>query len=120
MPKKVQAVMPTVKSLIEEMPSLADNNKRLIANLWYQELKRMGITKIYPDVKEILSLVVKALPSAESIARASRKLQMDNPELQGKEWKKRQAHSKVYRKNINKIIMHPAYEALENEMLEKS
>ena len=60
--------MPTVKSLIEEMPSLADNNKRLIANLWYQELKRMGITKIYPDVKEILSLVVKALPSAESIA----------------------------------------------------
>ena len=30
MPKKVQAVMPTVKSLIEEMPSLADNNNRLI------------------------------------------------------------------------------------------
>ena len=103
MPKKVQAVMPTVKSLIEEMPSLADNNNRLIANLWYQQLKEMGVTNTYPDTRVILSFVVSSLPSAESITRASRKLQRDNPELQGKEWKKRQAHSKTYRKNINKI-----------------
>ena len=132
MPKKVKEIMPTVKSLIEEDPSLADNNPRLIANLWYQRLKEMGVVETYPDTKSILSFIVSGLPSAESITRASRKLQMDNPELQGKEWKKRQAYSKTYRKNINKIVsepckestnkitMHPDYVALvEDELLEK-
>jgi len=105
MPRKIQKLAPIVEELIKNDPTLADNNDRLIANLWYQHLKDMGVTNTYENVKIILSFIVSALPSAESITRTSRKLQRDKPELQGKEWSDRQVYSKKYRKSINKITV---------------
>lgn len=40
------------------------------------------------------------IPTMSSVIRLSTKLQKDNPHLRGKEWEKRQKHSKDYKEDL--------------------
>lgn len=40
------------------------------------------------------------VPSMASVIRLSTKLQKDNPHIRGREWEKRQAHSKDYKEDL--------------------
>ena len=102
MSQKIKAAINPVKVILEKHPSLRDDNPRLVANIWYGELKSLGI-EITPQINKVLTLISTKLTSAESITRASRSLQNAVPDLRGKDWKKRQAHAPKVKKELRKI-----------------
>ena len=80
-------------------PSLRDSNEKL----YYSFLKDSGydVTK---SVKEFLmDMESRKIPYLDSIARASRKVQEENPHLRGRTWKKRKVKEVVIREEIKSI-----------------
>jgi len=102
MSQKIKQAMNPVKAILEKHPSLRDDNPRLVVNIWYKELKSLGI-EITPQINKVLALISTKLTSAESITRASRSLQNAVPDLRGKDWKKRQAHAPKVKKELREI-----------------
>ena len=102
MSQKIKQAINPVRIILEKHPSLRDDNPRLVANIWHEELKSLGI-EITPQITKVLTLIATELTSAESITSASRTLQRDVPDLRGKEWKKRQAHAVRVKKTLREI-----------------
>ena len=102
MSQKLKQARDQVQELLEKHPSLRDDHSRLVVNVWYKELKTFGID-ITSEVKEVLNLITRNLTSSETITRTSRLLQETVPELQGRDWKKRQAHTKKVKREIREI-----------------
>ena len=102
MSQKLKQARDQVQELLEKHPSLRDDNPRLVANIWHEELKFLGI-EIIPQITKVLTLISTELTSADSITRTSRLLQETVPELQGRDWKKRQAHTKKVKTEIKEI-----------------
>ena len=102
MSQKLKQARDQVQELLEKHPSLRDDHPRLVVNVWYRELKTHGIN-ITSEIKDVLTLITKNLTSSETITRTSRLLQETVPELQGRQWKKRQAHTKKVKKEIREI-----------------
>ena len=102
MSQKLKQARDQVQELLEKHPSLRDDHSRLVVNVWYKELKTFGVD-ITSEVKEVLNLITRNLTSSETITRTSRLLQETVPELQGREWKKRQAHTKKVKKEIREL-----------------
>ena len=102
MSQKLKQARDQVQELLEKHPSLRDDHPRLVVNIWYKELKTFGVD-ITSEVKEVLNLITRNLTSSETITRTSRLLQETVPELQGRDWKKRQAHTKKVKREIREI-----------------
>ena len=102
MSQKIKQAINPVRTILEKHPSLRDDNPRLVANIWHEELKSLGI-EITPHIKKVITLISTELTSADSITRASRSLQREVPDLRGKEWKKRQAHAVRVKKALKEI-----------------
>ena len=102
MSQKLKQARDQVQELLEKHPSLRDDHSRLVVNIWYKELKTFGID-ITSEVKEVLNLITRNLTSSETITRTSRLLQETVPELQGRDWKKRQAHTKKVKTEIKEL-----------------
>ena len=102
MSQKLKQARDQVQELLEKHPSLRDDHSRLVVNIWYKELKTFGV-EITSEVKEVLNLITRNLTSSETITRTSRLLQETVPELQGRDWKKRQAHTKKVKREIREI-----------------
>ena len=102
MSQKLKQARDQVQELLEKHPSLRDDHSRLVVNIWYKELKTFGV-EITSAVKEVLNLITRNLTSSETITRTSRLLQETVPELQGRDWKKRQAHTKKVKTEIKEI-----------------
>ena len=102
MSQKLKQARKQVETLLKKHPSLRDDHPRLVVNVWHKELKAFGV-EITPEIKEILNLITRKLTSSETITRTSRLLQETVPELQGRDWKKRQAHAKRVIKEIKEI-----------------
>ena len=102
MSQKIKQAMNPVRTILEKHPSLRDDNPRLVANIWHEELKSLGI-EITPQIKKVLTLISTELTSAESITRASRSLQNAVPDLRGKDWEKRQAHAPKVKKELREL-----------------
>ena len=102
MSQKLKQARDQVQELLEKHPSLRDDHPRLVVNVWYKELKTHGIN-ITSEIKDVLTLITRNLTSSETITRTSRLLQETVPELQGRQWKKRQAHTKKVKKEIREI-----------------
>ena len=102
MSQKLKQARDQVQELLEKHPSLRDDHPRLVVNIWYKELKTHGIN-ITSEIKDVLTLITRNLTSSETITRTSRLLQETIPELQGRQWKKRQAHTKKVKKEIREI-----------------
>ena len=102
MSQKLKQARDQVQELLEKHPSLRDDHSRLVVNIWHKELKSLGI-EIIPQISKVLTLISTKLTSAESITRTSRLLQETVLELQGRDWKKRQAHTKKVKREIKEI-----------------
>ena len=102
MSQKLKQARNQVQELLIKHPSLRDDHSRLVVNVWYKELKTFGVD-ITSEVKEVLNLITRNLTSSETITRTSRLLQETVPELQGRDWKKRQAHTKKVKTEIKEI-----------------
>ena len=102
MSQKIKQARNQVQELLEKHPSLRDDHPRLVVNFWHKELETFGV-EITPEIKEVLTLITRNLTSSETITRTSRLLQETVPELQGREWKKRQAHTKKVRRELKEL-----------------
>ena len=89
---KIGTKISKVESLLQSKPHLKDNDNLLLANIWESELKEMDIDPA--KVSVFLALYgLGHLSNAESIRRCRQKLQQENPELRGNNYKGRQISS---------------------------
>ena len=102
MSQKLKQARDKVEELLARHPSLRDDNSRLVVNVWSKELTDMGI-EINSEIRKILKAVINDLTSSETITRTSRLLQETVPSLQGKNWHKRQVHTKKVKKEIKEL-----------------
>jgi hypothetical protein len=95
--RKTQAL---VKSLLTEHPSLRESDERLIANIWYKEVKQITQKENATALELLKLLSEKKLTNSESIRRSRQKTQELYPELRGKNYKKRKEETAVVKENL--------------------
>ena len=98
--KQILKVQEQVQILLETYPKLRDNDVRLVASYYYNNISNINqISAI-----DLLQIMVNGnLPSPDTITRARRKIQEKHPELRGVNYVERQKLEKQVRENINKI-----------------
>lgn len=98
--KQILKVQEQVKILLETYPKLRDNDVRLVASYYYNNISNINqISAI-----DFLQIMVNGnLPSPDTITRARRKLQEKHPELRGVNYVERQKLEKQVRQEINKL-----------------
>jgi len=98
--KQILKVQEQVKILLQTYPKLRDNDVRLVASYYYNNISNINqISAI-----DFLQIMVNGnLPSPDTITRARRKIQEKHPELRGVNYVERQKLEKQVRENINKI-----------------
>jgi hypothetical protein len=90
-----------VKVLLESNPKYRDDYKGLIARVWFEEIERSKDLKAI----ELLNKLAKGeLSHPESIMRARRKIQENNPNLRGETYKKRQTEVKAVQTELGYCI----------------
>lgn len=78
MKRKRGYIKKLVKSIMEIKPSTREKKTRVIGNIWYKELKEMGIEPHLPTLRAISEGKVS---NPESIRRNICKIWEDHPEL---------------------------------------
>ena len=100
---KILSTTEKVLDLLTRIPRLRDNHDALTSNYWLWELKCKGIDAQDLSAWKLLKMISTGeLTSEETIQRARRKAQHDNPELRGQKYEERMAEEKDVRQNINK------------------
>tara|TARA_R110000744_G_scaffold134922_1_gene244198 strand:- start:5221 stop:5535 length:315 start_codon:yes stop_codon:yes gene_type:complete len=84
-----------VESLLRAIPHLRDDDNKLLASVWYEQIKKSGSLPGDLSGYEILKMVAdKQLANSESIRRIRQKLQEINPELRGEIYYERHKEKK--------------------------
>ena len=95
--KEMIGIKPKVEFLLTEYPHTRDDDNKLIANIWHNELTE--------DIKTVHDFLMAfsqgKFSSPESIRRMRQKLQEENEELRGSNQIERLAEAKNVRNNIN-------------------
>lgn len=92
-----------IHKLLEDREYLRDNDESLSANIIYLFLDKRGFNVKKMSAFDLLNMYAKnELPTIDYITRVRRKLQEDNPELRGKNYKARQNKAEEITKQINK------------------
>ena len=89
----VQKLKDKVELMLQVHPQLRENDARLVANMWAEEMS--SDLKNYTASDVFRNVANGVLTSYESISRARRQLQQHNPGLRGKNYGKKQAHQKT-------------------------
>ena len=88
--------------LLKKYPHLRDSDQKLQANIWYNELKDLGVSPA--AALEVLEhFAENHLTNPESIRRSRQKAQEENPELRGQRYEQRQNLEKEVRKEITGV-----------------
>jgi len=99
--KEMSQVKDRVKALLATWPHLRDYDNKLIANIWNQDLMKMGHNKEDLSANKFLALYATGqLTNAETIRRVRQKLQEENPDLRGTVNEARQKEGEEVRKQI--------------------
>lgn len=92
-----------VLKLLKHKPHLRDDDQKLMANIWFQDLLKSGI-----DVKNITGYQLleifsnnDILSNPESIRRVRQKVQEEDVELRGTNWKSRHKNEEKIKKELN-------------------
>lgn len=89
-----------IKGVLENYPHLRNDDLKLIANIWFNEAKSAGLE--INQVKAFLQLFSEGkLSHPETITRCRRKVQEENPHLQGQSYKGRKKKEQTIRETIN-------------------
>ncbi len=98
--KQLIKVQDSVKLLLEAYPKLRDNDVRLVASYYYNNIANIN----QMSAIELLEVMVNGnLPSPDTITRARRKIQEKHTELRGVKYEEKQMLEKQVRENINKV-----------------
>lgn len=100
--KKIVKTKDEVIRLLTKYPEFRDNDERLIATFWLNELKRSDYYIENLSAYDLLKIYSqnKVLTSADCIVRSRAKAQQDDPELRGENWKKRHYDGEEVTKEI--------------------
>lgn len=93
-----------VQKLLESKPHLRNNDNKLIANLFYQDVKSKGEN---PKTASALSFITDfsegKITNPQSAIRLRRKLQEEFPHLRGHVWEARHKEEPKVVKDLNTI-----------------
>lgn len=90
-----------VEMLLIKYPQLKDNDNRLIAFFWYNQIgKKINDISGYDFLKYFSN---GNLTNPETIRRIRQKLQEKNPGLRGEKYNNRKSAGDDFRKNINDL-----------------
>lgn len=99
--REMSLVKDRVKYLLAAWPHLRNNDNKLIANIWNQDLLKMGHNNATLSASNFLALYATGqLSNAETIRRVRQKIQEENPELRGTAYSERQKQGEEVRKEI--------------------
>jgi len=91
---KIKNIKEVVKNLLTNKPHLKEDDRKLIATIWYKELQSCGLDPYKCSAINFLDLfVAKKITHPESIRRCRAKLQELYPELRGVNYHKRKGTS---------------------------
>jgi len=84
-----------VEKLLTEQPHLRDDDNKLLASVWYIEIKQRKLVPEKITGFKVLGLIAtKMLSNAESVRRSRAKLQELNVNLRGKVYEQRHKETK--------------------------
>ena len=83
---KILTVKQKVKRLLEKHVMYRDNDHKLIARVWYDQLSDIGKTEVSAQVF-LTFIAANRMANPESIRRTRQKLQEQYPELRGKTYR---------------------------------
>ena len=93
-----------VENFLTNYPHLRDNDEKLIANIWTQDLMAKGV-----DIKKISAMHLMTrfaegqLTNPESVRRTRQKIQQNNENLRGKSYKERGNKQEVIVNELEEI-----------------
>lgn len=100
MPNK-KDIKKRVLHLLETTPHLRDNDERLIATIWWQDLQRLGYDPKTTSAHQLLALLIaRKLSQAESIRRDRASFQSSNVRLRGPWYEERKKNSVQWRTHL--------------------
>lgn len=89
--KKIIKTKDEVERLLKQYPEYRDNDERLVATFWFNEIRRSAYKISNMNAMDFLYMYAanQVLTSADCIVRARAKAQELHPELRGEKWKER-------------------------------
>jgi hypothetical protein len=90
-----------VRTLLQNVAGLRDNDNKLIANVWRDDIETKGFDFEDMSARELLYLLGNGqLAATESITRARRKVQEECKELRGSSYGKRKEHTEKVKSDL--------------------
>ena len=98
--EKLVSTKDKVKMLLRDYPHLRDSDNKLIANFWYQEIKKNNQTSLIAFLDDFAN---SKYTSPESIRRCRQKIQEQHPELKGRNHRFKKKEGESLRKEIKDL-----------------
>lgn len=92
-----------VIKLLEDKPHLRDDDQKLMANIWFQDLLKSNINAKDITGYKLLEIFSKSniLSNPESVRRVRQKVQEENVNLRGNNYKSRHKNEEKIKKELN-------------------
>jgi len=97
---KIKKSKDRVKEALINHPRLRDDDNRLLANIWYAELKEINFNVLKNTMEFLKVLSEGKLSNAESIRRCRAKLQELEPSLRGEMYEERHKEKKEVQEDL--------------------
>lgn len=98
--KEIKRIKPLVEKLLQEFPLTRDNDNLLLLKVWAEQDNTLRMNKLFSDFS--VGMIAGKYMKFESVSRARRKVQEENPELRGRYYKDRKELAEEIRLGINK------------------
>ena len=99
--RQMKTMQDKVASMLKKYPATRDDDKILVTNFWYIEMKNKLLDpQIVTTVTFFQAYADGVISPADLITRARRKVQEENPELRGKTWDERHKEAEIFKNNI--------------------
>jgi hypothetical protein len=100
---QIASIKDNIKIFLSKYESMRDNDNELIAYYYYKIMQTNGKDKDYSAMNFLGDYSKGMYPSAESIKRCRQKIQEQNTDLRGKNYKNRHELEQDFRTKINSI-----------------
>ena len=97
---KIKKSKDRVEDALTKHPRLRDDDNKLLANIWYAELKEMNFNTLRNTMEFLKILSQGKLSNAESVRRCRAKLQELHPQLRGNSYSDRHKEKKEVQEDL--------------------
>lgn len=98
---KINNTKDRVRTWLENYPHLREDDNRLLANIWHDDILKLGRNLMEMSSAEFLKYMAEnKLTNPESVRRCRQKLQQDHPELRGVVYEQRQENQEDVREEL--------------------